>query len=374
MELSTKEDCPQAVERINAWWEGEMIDRALIMVTSPKNGVDPVEWSKIYTPPSDSEENMRDWFINVDRVIERTERFINSTYWGGEAIPYILPVSVNIVAVTAAYLGCPYRFFPGSGSGWAEPVINDWNQVPKLEFDPENEWWKISKKLLEALSARAKGRYMVGVPDLNAPGEVLALLRGTERLLVDMAEIDPQIFKDTLKKIDEAWLRYWQASIGVIHQHVGGYVWWMGIWSDRPSIDLQNDYSCMISSKMFDDIFMPSIEQQTQWVERTIYHLDGPNAVRHLDSLLSLPRMTGIQWVPGAGAPPQKEWLPLLRRVQAKGKRLALFVDPSDVEDLVTGLQPEGLLMSTTCASEEEARDLIKKVAKWSVKRKWMVH
>ena len=261
----------------------------------------------------------------------------------------------------------------GSGSGWAEPIITDWNHVPKLEFDPENEWWKISRKLLDAVSARAKGRYYVGVPDLNAPGEVLALLRGTQELSVDLTEHEPEIFKKSLEKINLAWLRYWQACTGIIHQWIDGYFFWMGVWSDRPSIDLQCDYSCMISSKMFDEIFLPSIEQQTRWVERTVYHLDGPGAIRHLDSLLSLPRLTAIQWVPGAGSPPMSKWLPLLRRIQTKGKLLTLNCEPCEVEALVTGLEPEGLLLSTVCASEEEARELLKKVNRWSVKRKWMV-
>jgi hypothetical protein len=30
-------------------------------------------------------------------------------------------------------------------------------------------------------------------------------------------------------------------------------------------------------------------------VERTIYHLDGPDAIRHLDALLELPALDGIQ-------------------------------------------------------------------------------
>lgn len=373
MDLSTKEDCQQAVQRINAWWNHAVIDRPVVQVTAPKAGNSFQEWSKIFAAPTDSPENMRDWFTDVDKVSERNEKFVYSTYWGGEAIPYVLPVSVYMVAITAAYLGCPYKFAPGSGSVWAEPVIEDWDRLPDLEFDPDNEWWQISKKLLDAVSARAKGKYAVGVPDLNAPGEVLALLRGTERLLVDFTERDPEIFKQALEKINFAWLRSWQASIGVIHQWVDGFMYWIGVWSDRPSIDLQCDISCMISAKMFDDIFLPYIEQQTQWVERTIYHLDGPGAIRHLESLLDLPRLSGIQWVPGAGSPPMSKWLPLLRRIQTRGKLLTLSCEPWEVEALVTGLEPEGLLLSTTCASEEEARELLKKVNRWSVKRKWMV-
>jgi hypothetical protein len=373
MELSTKEDCQQAKDRINAWWNGEVIDRAVVMATAPKAHVNVQEYHSLFSAVGATHAEMLDWFTNEEAVIQRLEKYVHSTYWGGEAIPYVLPVSVNLVAITAAYLGCPYHLFPGSNSAWAEPVISDWDHLQNFSFDPENEWWKISRKLLNALSARAQGQYYIGVPDLNGPGEMLALLRGTQTLAIDLLEHEPELFRGVIDQANFAWLRYWQASVGAIHQWVDGYMYWMGIWSDRPSIDLQNDFCCMISPKLFNEIFLPSLEQQTQWVERTIYHLDGPGAIRHLDALLSLPRLSGIQWVPGAGSPPMSQWLPLLRRIQTKGKLLALNCEPWEVEALVTGLEPEGLLLSTSCASEEEARELLKKVNRWSAKRKWMV-
>ena len=230
----------------------------------------------------------------------------------------------------------------------------------------------MAKRLLAAVAERAPGRYYVGVPDLNAPTEIVALLRDTQRMLVDMLE-RPEIVKECIDEVNLAWLRYWQASIGVIHQWVGDYIFWMGIPSDRPAIDLQSDFSCMISPHMFNKYFLPSIEQQTQWVERTIYHLDGPNAIRHLDALLSLPRLTGIQWVPGDGAPPMSKWIRLLRRIQAGGKRLVLNCAVWEVETLLAELEPAGLLLSTWCATEEEARDLLKHVPRWTTRKQWVI-
>jgi 5-methyltetrahydrofolate--homocysteine methyltransferase len=183
----------------------------------------------------------------------------------------------------------------------------------------------------------------------------------------------PEVVKPVLHEVNAAWLRYWQASIGVIHQWVGGYLHWFCTWSDRPSTDLQCDFSILISPDMFEEFFLPELEQQTQWVERTLYHLDGPGAVRHLDALLSLPRLTGIQWIPGAGAPPPSKWIPVLRRIQAKGKLVWLFCEPWEVEVLMAELEPEGLLMCTQCESEEEAKELIGNVAHWTKRRQWVV-
>jgi hypothetical protein len=282
----------------------------------------------------------------------------------------VYPVSISMVAILTAYLGCPYRIVPVSNSAWASPIIDDWADRPPLVYDPDNMWWLTSRELLAAASRRAPGRYYVGVPDLNGPGEIVARLRGEEQLALDLLEA-PKAVVAAIDEVNAAWLRYWEASVGTIHQWVGGYSYWMGLWSDLPSIDLQCDFSCMISPQMFETFFLPAIEQQTKWVSRTIYHLDGPNAARHLDSLLSLPHLDGIQWVPGAGAPPMSRWIRLLRRVQAKGKLLVLNCEPWEVETLLSELEPEGLLLSTRCDSEQEARRLLKNVVHWTARRKW---
>lgn len=372
MELIYKEDWQEAEERIEAWWQGEIVDRAVIKVTAPQEGVRTADLEPLLDPIGLPQDQIGPWFTNVDQVIPRLEKRVESVFWGGEALPVIFPVATRMVAILAAYLGCPYQLIAGSNSGWAEPIIEDWKVRPSLVFDPNNAWWLLSKKLLEAASQRAAGRYYVGLPDLNGPSEILALLRGTQRLAVDLLD-HPDAVKEALAKVNVAWLRYWEACVGVIHQWVGAYFHWMGIWSDRPSADLQSDLCCLISPEMFDEFILPGLEQQTRWVERTIYHLDGPNAIRHLDSLLSLPRLKGIQWVPGAGAPPISKWTRLLRRIQAKGKLLVVDCEPPEVEILLSVLEPEGLLISTHCASEEIARDLLKKVARWSTHKQWVV-
>jgi hypothetical protein len=119
----------------------------------------------------------------------------------------------------------------------------------------------------------------------------------------------------------------------------------MGIWSELPATDLQSDFSCLISKNMFDEYFLPFIAEQTEMVPRTIYHLDGPGAVRHLDSLLALPHLDGIQWIPGAGAKPAVEWIPLLQRIQQAGKLVYVYCDKTHVQKLVEELDPEGLML-----------------------------
>jgi hypothetical protein len=372
MELLTKPDWQEAESRMRAWWEGEVIDRPVLLVRSPKSGISRAEWEAIPSPEGVPPSDIVDWFTNPERVVARDNRMVDATFCGGEAFPLAFPVSIRMVAITAAYVGCPYSLNPVSHTGWAKAIIDDWDARPPIEFDVDNEWWQISRKLLDASASVAKGRYYVGMPDLNAPGEMVALLRDTQRLAFDLID-DPAPILPAVDEANQAWYRYWQAANGVVQQWIDGYFYWMGIWSDVASTDLQCDFNALISPQMFDEYFLPGLEQQTRWIDRTIFHLDGPGAIPHLESLLSLPRLNGIQWVPGDGKAPMHQWLPLLRRIQTKGKSLVLACEPYEVEKLICGLEPEGLLISTVCDSEEEARDLLAHAPGWIRRRRWSV-
>lgn len=102
------------------------------------------------------------------------------------------------------------------------------------------------------------------------------------------------------------------------------------------------------------------------WVSRNIYHLDGPEALVHLDSLLSIPDLKAIEWVPGAGNAPMSQWTELLQKIQNAGKLLSIACEKWEVEKLVKELEPEKLLLHTTCGSEKEMEEIIENVRKWT--------
>jgi len=352
--LIYKEDWEICRKRIEAWWHKEIIDRVPIKVIVPRW---PIKLSEEKT------KNLEDYWTDPEEVIPRLESQIGSIYWAGEAFPVMFPISIGMVAILANYLGAPIKFL-NTYTTWSEPIIDNWENRPKFRFNPHNRWWCLSSKLLERAAERASGRYYVGIPDLNGPGEILSQLRGPERLAMDLID-NPRHVKRALEEINCAWLGYWKACVDIIHQHIEGYLFWMGIWSESPFVDLQCDFSCMISPDMFNEFFLPFIEQQTEWIGRTIYHLDGPRALQHLDALLGLPRLTCIQWVPGAGGPPMREWVPLLRRIQGAGKLIYINCEKEEVGFLLKELPPEGLLLETYCDSIEEAEDLLKKAEGW---------
>lgn len=354
-----KEDIEEAKHRVEAWWNHELIDRVVLQVRASQKPPAPQDEISGEISP----ETVEAWFMDPEQVIPRLKQQLENTYFGGEAFPVMFPVAGRIVAITAAYLGCPLEFL-NAETVWAHPFVHDWQTRPAFRFDPENKWWQKSQHLLKTAVEQADG-YYVGVPDLNGPTEILARLRDSQRLALDFYD-NPQHIKPVLAQINRAWYGYWQASTTITHK-AGGYFFWMGIWSDIPATDLQSDFSIMISKGMFDEYFLPFIAEQTEMVPRTIYHLDGPGAIRHLDSLLDLPHLDGIQWVPGAGAAPAVEWISLLQRIQEAGKLVYTYCDKSHVEKLLRELNPKGLMLVVEgCESMDEARLLLENVTQWS--------
>lgn len=359
MVTTFKEDIQESKRRVEAWWNHEIIDRAVVQIRVSLDTAAEGEDDLPEMGPQEAEA----WFLDPQLVIQRLKRELSNTHFGGESFPVMPAVSGRMVAITAAYLGCPLEFID-TQTVWSHPMLADWQDRPVFKFNPDNKWWRKSETLLRTAVDQADG-YFVSVPDLNGPTEIMARMRGTQRLALDFYD-NPGYIKPALREINQAWNDYWQACVEITHR-AGGYFFWMGIWSELPATDLQSDFSLMLSKEMFDEYFLPFIAEQTEMVQRTIYHLDGPGAVRHMDSLLDLPHLDGIQWVPGAGAKPAVEWIPLLRRIQDAGKLVYVYCDPSHVQKLLEELNPEGLMLVVEgCKSVDEAQKLLDNVIIWS--------
>lgn len=92
-------------------------------------------------------------------------------------------------------------------------------------------------------------------------------------------------------------------------------------------------------------------------------------------SLLSIPRLRGIQWIPGAGQPPPHAWLPLLKRIRDGGKLCQVFVSPEGARTIVKHLGGKGFLLvidhsDLEFADPERARAFLEILAQDDISRK----
>ena len=103
--------------------------------------------------------------------------------------------------------------------------------------------------------------------------------------------------------------------------------------------------------------------------EYSVYHMDGPDELKHLDSVLALPDLKTIQWTPGDGQPGGGSplWFPYYERIQRADKCLILVaVDPGDIENLLATISSRGLHINTSVGTQGEADDLLAEVERWT--------
>ena len=108
---------------------------------------------------------------------------------------------------------------------------------------------------------------------------------------------------------------------------------------------LQSDFAYMISPEMFERFVLPDLTACCEYLDHGFYHLDGKGQIPHLDLLLSIERLWGIQWIPGDGQPPPDQWLSLLKRIRDGGKLCQVFVSPEGARHIVKNLGGRGFLL-----------------------------
>jgi 5-methyltetrahydrofolate--homocysteine methyltransferase len=195
----------------------------------------------------------------------------------------------------------------------------------QLSYDQENVWWQRIQQVTRAAVERWGEQVSIGMTDIGGNLDILASLRGTEKLLFDLRDAPEEVDRLTTQ-ITQLWQRYYEELYQITASASTGYTCWEPIWSSGRGYMLQSDFSYMISPRMFKRWVAPDIASICEQLEFGFYHLDGKGEIPHLDSLLAIERLRGIQWQPGDGQPLADEWLPLLKRIRDAHKLCQVFV------------------------------------------------
>jgi len=236
-------------------------------------------------------------------------------------------------------------------------------------YSPANVWWQRVRELTHAAVERWGNQVAVAHTDLGGNLDILASLLTTQRLLLDLYDAPDEVAR-LVGEITRLWLRYYDELYAVIRRAGRGTTPWAAIWSPGRCYMLQSDFAYMVSPQMFERYVLPDIAACCAALDHAFYHLDGVGQIRHLDMLLSLERLHGIQWVPGDGQPPPEAWLPLLKRIRKAGKLCQLSVSPQGAHTIVRELGGRGFaLQISQPMGEVEAQDFLSVLAAEDVSR-----
>jgi len=296
----------------------------------------------------------------AEEVVARYQAHLECARWLGDAFPKWW---VNFgPGIMAGFLGS--EVLCDENTVWFDPAEDREPAGLQLDYDADNRWWRRVQDLTRAAVAAWGPRVAVSHTDIGGNLDVLASLRTTGKLLLDLLDCPEQIDR-LAARVTELWLRYYDEQYELIAPAGTGTTPWAPIWSPGRCYMLQSDFSYMISPEMFRRWVLPDLEACCERLDHGFYLLDGKGELVHLDMLLSIDRLRGIQWVPGAGAPEADGWMDLLARIRRAGKLCQVSVRPQGALRIVRELGGKGFILHVPPAkSDEDAADFLAALAR----------
>lgn len=349
---------PEARRRLTALWRGERMDRPCMSVLAPQ----PVEDATVVPEPADDEAR----WLDPSYVVPVARRQLETTWWGGEAVP-----SALLLAGWVMCLGGTPRFRPDTI--WFETQHVDFDAPSPFRHDTSNIWVRKYRALLLAVCKEAGcNDFLVSTSAGLPPNDLISMLMGTHAFMLALADHPEWMAEAILTGAHDKLtvLRQGQSLVREAgHAFWYGNAGWMPFWAPEPYISTQSDCSCMLSPEMFDRFIVPELDVYGQEHNALWYHLDGGDAKQHLPRLLSLPYMRVVQFVPTPNEPDNGPGhMEMYKQIQAAGRIVHIDVPRQNVEPLVRELDPALLILQTTCPSREEGERLLEQSVAWSRK------
>ncbi len=317
-----------------AWWKGELgrpIFHCVVHPPAPAlsgNGYAPRNFLPLYPRQ-----------MPVQQILEEHLAQMRAFQYLGDGFPLMW---MNFGAgVLAAMVG-------GEGMAaketvWFSPGVfkdKDLEEIA-IRFNPETDWAKWLADFYQTADQMFEGTPMVaGMTDLGGVLDVLASLRGTQNLLMDLLD-SPDEIKRLVREERIAWLEAYRHFDAMRR---GPRSCWAAIMGAGPTYMLQSDFSYMISPDMFAEFVQPELQALADELDHSFYHLDGKNQLGHIPHLAQIRGLGGIQWIPGDGQPPQREWPEVLSDIEDRGMKLQLLGTLDNVEPALRALKhPENV-------------------------------
>lgn len=338
------------------WWAGKL-SRPLIQMPVT-GGREPGRGAPLLKRVS-RDTTAYDLSVSVDDMIDYWDYELSCTEYLGDSFPLIWPDFG--AGVIAAFLGA--ETVAGAETVWFHPAKHQESADIHFAYDADNTWLNRLKAINRAGSERWDGNVQICMTDLGGNLDILASFRPSEELLFDLIDY-PEEVKRLTWEAHHLWWQYFDEFNQVLQPVNPGYSAWASIYSADPYYMLQCDFAYMIGPDMFDEFVLPELKATCDRLVNPFYHLDGIGQLPHLDSLLKIESLKGIQWVPGDGQPDWAHWPQVYRKIRDAGKLIQLFGDISILDAVAEQLgTAEGIILLTRCdmSNRTEAEEALRR-------------
>jgi 5-methyltetrahydrofolate--homocysteine methyltransferase len=320
------ENWERVKERFSAWWRHEPIGYPLLHICAkgkPARNLTPV-------PDCASLEQL---YTDARRISAQYRNYCETHWFLEDSFP---AVSLNLgPGSMALYLGSEPIF--AEDTLWYKDCIEDWDTYGGIKFDPGNRWWKLHFNMIKTAKELAGDDYLVTIPDIIENLDIISAMRGPQNLCFDLMD-RPQTIHGAVNAVDDLYFKYYDAIYDVVKEPDGSsaYTAFL-IWGPGRTAKVQCDFNALMSPDHFREFVQPSLRRQCRTLDNSIFHLDGPDTIKHVPALMEIDELDGLQWTCGAGQPDGgcDRWYPIYDQVAAAGKSLWIAFGDGGPEDWV---------------------------------------
>lgn len=328
--MKYKKNWSETQEKFRNYWKRQNTGRPLMIVTAEKEDAVPL-------PEELKSKDMVDTYQNAERMVARYRHFCENHEFLAESFPNMSadfgPGSV------AAYLGSDIEFRPDTI--WFTECVEDWETHPKLTFDPDNKWFKRHIKLFQDVHKLADGDFLIPIPDLMENIDVIVSLRGGQDTIYDLID-DPELMEERIQEVSNVYFDYYDRFYDIVKDPADDSCSYtvFQIWGEGKTGKIQCDFSALMSPTQFRDFILEPLRQQAKQLNNVLYHLDGPDAVKHVDALMEIEEIDALQWTSGDHGPDGtlEEWYEIYDKARRADKALWIKVYSGDVDNWIAGV------------------------------------
>lgn len=337
-ELKLKPDFGLTIDRFEAWWNCHVLDRPPVTLRASV----PARRDATAPSPRQQSSTLRSRWMDVKYVVETAVEAMGRRVYPGDSFPIFWP---NLgPEITATLFGCPLEF--GAETSWSSPVVlksEQWHTIINTPPDFSNPYWRTIEDMMRYALEICDNRFVVGITDLHGNYDILAALRDPQALCEDILD-QPELIRQAGRHVADGFVAAFERQYALLRQAGFGSTFWTPLYHQGPANIPSCDFWCMVSQEVARNMILPDILREMQPLARSIFHLDGPQALRHLDMLLELPQLNAVQWVFGAGHGPASVWIDVYRRILNAGKAVQVLAEsPADALSVLEALGPCGV-------------------------------
>lgn len=353
--LANKNDWERSLERIEAWFQGELLDRPPVRFSRHNEEYEHGDLGSAHG-------TLRERWFDAEYQVSLFEKRIAGKAFNGETFPVFWP---NLGPdVYAALYGWELEY--GEVTSWCRhrPVARD--GAAGLFLDWTGPYLRFLKEATELALERSKGRWWVGYTDLHPSMDCVAAWLGQSELCTLLYD-DPDFADELARRACDDF----QDVYDLFHRTLAAAgqpsVNWIGI-PVRGRFHIPGcDFSAMLSGAHFERHVLPSVERELATMDHAVFHVDGSGVARHIDALLELSSIQGFQWVQGVGNDlPIMQWVDFIRKIQGRGKGVVVDLTPAELGPFMDAVPPRGIYLCVSAADESEERWVLDRLSKWS--------